>query len=157
MAQTDGRELCMPLKQRNPSFCLDHFSKFLKYFEKRSKWTKNSDFFASEAYTTLSTFWVKLGYSRIKIGVHLMNVELSQLFTLILIVEINASIWCYFGIDLQGLFSRLLRSKDNNSWILIESKLTFNSSLLSQWLKWHVICIWCLHLNMNGLSSQGWL
>ena len=36
---------------------LDRFSKFLKYFkyfEKRSKWTKNSDFFASEAYTTLS-------------------------------------------------------------------------------------------------------
>ena len=45
---------------------LDHFSKFLKYFkyfEKGSKWTKNLNFIASEAYT----FWAKLGYSRIKI------------------------------------------------------------------------------------------
>ena len=33
---------------------IDCFSKFLKYFEKSIKWTKNSDFFASEAYTTLS-------------------------------------------------------------------------------------------------------
>jgi hypothetical protein len=42
LAQNDGRELCMPRKQRNPKFLghLDHFSKFLKflkYFEKRSK------------------------------------------------------------------------------------------------------------------------
>ena len=74
---------------------LDHFSKFLKYFkyfEKGSKWTKNLNFIASEAYT----FWAKLGYSRIKIDhiadsllklqikirVHLINVELSQILTL---------------------------------------------------------------------------
>ena len=49
---------------------LDHFSeflKYLKYYQKRSKWTKNSDFFASEAHTTPPPFLAKLGYSRIKI------------------------------------------------------------------------------------------
>ena len=49
----------------------------------RSKWTKNSDFFAFKAYITLPTFWAKLGYSQIKIGVHLLKVELSQLLTLV--------------------------------------------------------------------------
>ena len=62
---------------------LDCFSKYLKYFKIFEKW-----------YTS---FWAKLGYSRIKIdhiadsllklqiriGVHLINVELSQLLTLI--------------------------------------------------------------------------
>ena len=33
---------------------LDHFSKFLKYFEKQSKLTKNSDFFVRGERTTLS-------------------------------------------------------------------------------------------------------
>ena len=33
---------------------LDHSSKFLKYFEKRSKLTKNSDFFAHGERATLS-------------------------------------------------------------------------------------------------------
>ena len=77
---------------------LDRFSKFLKYFEKRSKWTKNSNFFASEAYlhNSLPLFWAKLGYSQIKtlhiadslltlqikIGVHLISDKLLQLPTL---------------------------------------------------------------------------
>ena len=47
--------------------CNAKYLKYLKYYQKRSKWTKNSDFFASEAYTTLPPFWAKLGYSRIKI------------------------------------------------------------------------------------------
>ena len=54
---------------------LDHFSKFLKYFkyfEKWSKCTKNSDFFADS-----------LLNPQIKIGVHLINVELTQLLTLV--------------------------------------------------------------------------
>ena len=83
---------------------LDSFTNYLKYlrnFEKWSKWTKNSNFFASKTYTlhnSLPSFWAKLGYSQIKndpiadsllqlqikIGVHLINVELSQLLTLIL-------------------------------------------------------------------------
>ena len=63
---------------------LDCFSKYFKYFrnfEIGSKWTKNS----------LPSFWAKLGYSQnkidhiadsllklqIKIGVHLINVEMS--------------------------------------------------------------------------------
>ena len=33
---------------------LEYFLEYIKYFEKRSKLTKNSDFFASKAYTTLS-------------------------------------------------------------------------------------------------------
>ena len=55
---------------------LDHFSKFLKYFkyfEKQSKSTKNSDFFAYKAYTTLSSFWAKLGYSGIKIDLKIYH------------------------------------------------------------------------------------
>ena len=54
-----------------------------------------SDFFASEAHNSLLSFWAKLGYSQIeidhiavsllklqiKIGVHLINVELLQLLT----------------------------------------------------------------------------
>ena len=51
---------------------LDHFSKFLKYFEKWSKCTKNLDFFADS-----------LLNPQIKIGVHLINVELKQLLTLV--------------------------------------------------------------------------
>ena len=76
---------------------LDCFSKYLRNFEKWSKWTKNSNFFVSEAlHNSLPSFWAKLGYSRIKIdhiadsllklqikiGVHLINAELSQLLTL---------------------------------------------------------------------------
>jgi hypothetical protein len=37
---------------------LDRFSKFLKYFEKRSKLTKNSDFFARGECATLSHHFV---------------------------------------------------------------------------------------------------
>ena len=63
-------------------------------------------FFASEAYTTLCHhFWAKLGYSRIKIdhiadsllklqikiGGHLINVELSQLLTLVVVFEFDQS------------------------------------------------------------------
>ena len=33
---------------------LDHFSKFLKYFEKQSKFTKNSNFFGCGERATLS-------------------------------------------------------------------------------------------------------
>ena len=69
---------------------------YFKNFEIRSRWTKNSDLFASKAYTILPLFWAKLGYPQIKIdhiadsflklqikiGVHLINVELSQLLTL---------------------------------------------------------------------------
>ena len=54
---------------------LDHFSKFLKYFKYFEKWfkcTKNSDFFADS-----------LLNPQIKIGVHLINVELTQLLTLV--------------------------------------------------------------------------
>ena len=75
-----------------------HFSKYLKYlrnFEKWSKLNKNLSFFASKAYTTLSHHF-ELSYSRIKIdhiadslvklqikmGVHLISVELSQFLTL---------------------------------------------------------------------------
>ena len=49
------------------------FLKYIKHYEKLStKLTKNLDFFASEAYTT---------------GVHLINVELSQLLTLVTVCE----------------------------------------------------------------------
>ena len=37
--------------------CNAKYLKYLKYYQKRSKWTKNSDFFASEAYTTLSQYF----------------------------------------------------------------------------------------------------
>ena len=52
-------ESCVCLKSKEIQVLphLDRFSKYLKYlkkFEKLSKWTKNSYFFASEAYTTLS-------------------------------------------------------------------------------------------------------
>ena len=47
---------------------LDRFSKYLRNFEKRSKLTKNSDFFArGEGATFSHHFWAKLGYSQIKI------------------------------------------------------------------------------------------
>ena len=49
--------LCMPWKQRNLSVLFAFLQNFLNIsniFEKRSKWTKNSNFFASKAYTTLS-------------------------------------------------------------------------------------------------------
>ena len=73
---------------------LDRFSKYLKYLrksEKRSKLTKNSDFFSSKAYATLSHHF-ELNYSQIKIdllslhvlyslhfkiGAHLLKVELT--------------------------------------------------------------------------------
>ena len=84
---------------------LDRFSKFLKYFkyfEKRSKLNKNLDFFASGECATLSHhFEPSIGYSQIKIdrklispyslqskiGVHLLNGELTQLLTLGMTLE----------------------------------------------------------------------
>ena len=88
---------------------LDRFSKYFNYlrnFEKQSKWAKNSNLFPSEAYVihkSLPLFGAKLGYFRIKIdyiadsllklqikiGVHLINSELLQLFTLIFGCEIG--------------------------------------------------------------------
>ena len=58
LAQNDGR-VAYASEAKKSEFLvhLDHFLKFLKYFkyfEKQSKCTKNSDFFATEAYTTLS-------------------------------------------------------------------------------------------------------
>jgi hypothetical protein len=54
LAQNDGRELCnvyaSEAKKSEFLVDLDRFSKYLKYirnFEKRFKWTRNSDFFAS--------------------------------------------------------------------------------------------------------------
>ena len=66
---------------------LDHFSKFLKYFkyfEKWSKLTKNLDFFTSD-YSRIKIDHIadSLLKLQIKIGVHLINVELSQLLTLV--------------------------------------------------------------------------
>ena len=102
MAQNDGRVVYASEAKKFEFWVhLDHFSKFLKYFEKLYKWTKNLDFFASEANAlrnSLPSFWAKLVYSRIKIGliigsflklqtkigVHLINVELSKLLTPVL-------------------------------------------------------------------------
>ena len=54
-AQIDGRVARSPRAKKYEFLVnLDSFLKFLKYFEKQSKWTKNSDFFAFKAYTTLS-------------------------------------------------------------------------------------------------------
>ena len=102
---------------------LDCFSKYLKYlrnFEKWFKWTKNSDFFASEAYTTLPSFWAKVGYSRIKIDhiadsllklqikirVHLISVELSQLLTLPSTIKICfGTKWVSFSLFKEDIVS----------------------------------------------------
>ena len=64
-----------------------------------------SDFFASKAHNSLLSFWAKLGYSQIeidhiadslpklqiKIGVYLMNAELSQLLTLYPICQLKTA------------------------------------------------------------------
>ena len=79
---------------------LGHFSKFLKYFkyfEKRSKWTKNLDFFASEAYNnSLQSFWAKLGYSCIKID-HIADYLLKDA---VLTVGVNLRL-SSFSVDLS--------------------------------------------------------
>ena len=78
---------------------LSHFSKFLKYldyFEIQYKWTKKLWFLCFRGIqNSLPSFWAKLGYFwikidriadcllklQIRIGVHLINVELLQLLT----------------------------------------------------------------------------
>ena len=103
---------------------LDCSSKHLKYlrnFEKLSRWTKNSDSLLPKLskQNSFPLFWAKLGYSQIKIdllslhvlyslqfktGVHLLNDELTQLPSPV------ALMWFPFC---QFLFSF---KKDKNNW-----------------------------------------
>ena len=92
----------MPQKQRNPSFWLifQNFSNILKNGLNEPKtWIS----LLPGIHNSLPSFWAKLGYShikidhiadsllklQIKIGVHLINVDLSQLLTVNNIKEQN--------------------------------------------------------------------
>ena len=144
-------ESCVCLGSKKSKFLvhLDPFSKFLKYFkffEKGSKWTKNSNFFASEP-----IFWANLDYSRIridhmadsllklqiKIGVDLINVELSQLLTLYLTQRLPSITKIACGKDstktykntLWGFKKRIICYTGYLATILLEARPTGNTKL----------------------------